>query len=190
MFVCSPRWGIICLESHVRGHYTSVGRRTSGTTSPALPRQASQEQYEQRQQPRTGQRLPATSSLSPIRTATTAGVGHPLTTRRRCFVPAFFSVQWREVLGRSREWNTAPRILSSHRQFGVRQNNLRRLWPFINSSLLAATVGYYWFTVGFCDLGKCLNYNVRFRAFLNEWMNTYIYIAPVKQKSSEALAAE
>jgi len=23
-----------------------------------------------------------------------------------------------------------------------------------------------------------------------EWMNTYIYIAPVKQKSSEALAAE
>jgi len=25
---------------------------------------------------------------------------------------------------------------------------------------------------------------------LNEWMNTYIYIAPVKQKSSEALAAE
>ena len=27
-------------------------------------------------------------------------------------------------------------------------------------------------------------------AELNEWMNTYIYIAPVKQKSSEALAAE
>jgi len=26
--------------------------------------------------------------------------------------------------------------------------------------------------------------------FMNEWMNTYIYIAPVKQKSSEALAAE
>ena len=25
---------------------------------------------------------------------------------------------------------------------------------------------------------------------LHEWMNTYIYIAPVKQKSSEALAAE
>jgi len=25
---------------------------------------------------------------------------------------------------------------------------------------------------------------------MNEWMNTYIYIAPVKQKSSEALAAE
>ena len=25
---------------------------------------------------------------------------------------------------------------------------------------------------------------------VNEWMNTYIYIAPVKQKSSEALAAE
>ena len=26
--------------------------------------------------------------------------------------------------------------------------------------------------------------------WMNEWMNTYIYIAPVKQKSSEALAAE
>jgi len=25
---------------------------------------------------------------------------------------------------------------------------------------------------------------------MKEWMNTYIYIAPVKQKSSEALAAE
>jgi len=29
-----------------------------------------------------------------------------------------------------------------------------------------------------------------FKRMNYEWMNTYIYIAPVKQKSSEALAAE
>ena len=34
------------------------------------------------------------------------------------------------------------------------------------------------------------NYLYDICEWMNEWMNTYIYIAPVKQKSSEALAAE
>ena len=73
------RWRqLVRVESHVRRHDATVGRRSADTARSTLPRQADEKQHEQRrrQQHGTGQRLPATAHsylVSAARTAAAAG---------------------------------------------------------------------------------------------------------------------
>ena len=56
----SARERVVRMESHVWRNDATDGRRSSDTARPTLPRKADEKQHQQRQQHRTGQRLPAT----------------------------------------------------------------------------------------------------------------------------------
>ena len=77
VFSARRRRQLVRVESHVRRHDATVGRRSAGTARPTLPRQTDEKQHEQRrrQQHGTGQRLPATAQFYLVSAARTAAAG-------------------------------------------------------------------------------------------------------------------